>query len=114
MARQRKEKSVKPIKLTQPDRSGPTEGTLLDLAQERNLFQQADARKREIDGVKDDDGDDSNVLSPGAERYLETALWTVTLAIVHFTFDVLVHHQYGTELNFPKICTRTARAWLGA
>jgi len=44
MARQRKEKSVKDIKLEQPDRSGPNKETLVDLAKGKDLFAEADRR----------------------------------------------------------------------
>ncbi|KAH7144418.1 hypothetical protein B0J13DRAFT_44365 [Dactylonectria estremocensis] len=108
MARQRKEKSVKDIPLKQPDRSGPTEKTLLDMAHGKNLFDQADARQRELD--RENSGE--AVLSPGAERFLEAALWTSTLAMIHFTFEVLVQHQYGMEIDWPSVWGRTARAWL--
>lgn len=45
MARRRKD--PKEIKLAQPDRSGPTDKTLLQWASERELFAQAEARERE-------------------------------------------------------------------
>ncbi|KAF7551219.1 hypothetical protein G7Z17_g5172 [Cylindrodendrum hubeiense] len=108
MARQRKEKSVKDIKLEQPDRSGPTEQTLLDMAQGKNLFAMADARQAELDREKNGDV----ALSPGAERFLEAALWTSTLAVIHFTFEVLVQHQYGMEIEWPSAWGRTARAFV--
>ncbi|UNI17214.1 hypothetical protein JDV02_003582 [Purpureocillium takamizusanense] len=130
MARQRK--VVTPagnIKLRQPDRNAPTEKTLLDFASERNLFEQAARRERQLarekqrsEGVAadDDDDDDSDAddddeaatLSPGAERFLESMLWTVSLAMLHFTFDVLVQHQYGTHISWPDVCIRAGTAWL--
>jgi hypothetical protein len=129
MVKTRKERAGKAnIKLRQPDRSGPSEKTLLDLAGERNLFEQAKQREKEIAKAKkkqntaenddDDDDDDSDdgeppVLSPGAERVLEAALWTVTIAMLHFTFDVLVQNQYGREISWPDVVMRTGRAWAG-
>ncbi|KAF4119774.1 hypothetical protein GMORB2_4440 [Geosmithia morbida] len=123
MARKR-ELRAKDIKLQQPDRSGPTGKTLLDLAQERSLFAQADeAQRRQRQGreqrppsaattkIHPDDSEEA-VLSPGAERFLETLLWTVSLAMMHFTFDVLVHHQFGREMGWMDICVRTSRAWI--
>ncbi|KAF4980398.1 hypothetical protein FZEAL_3577 [Fusarium zealandicum] len=105
MARQRKEKTAKDIKLEQPDRSEPSKKTLLDFAQGRNLFEEADRRQREID-----EGD--AVLSPGAERFLETLLWTTTISTVHFTFDVLVQRQYGIDVSWGQVLTRTLSAWI--
>ncbi|KAF4462921.1 deacetylase [Fusarium albosuccineum] len=105
MARQRKEKPVKGIKLEHPDRSAPGKGTLVDFAKQRNLFEEADRRQRQLDN-------NEVALSPGAERFLETVLWTATLATVHFTFDVLVQRQYGMEVLWHQIVTRTLTAWL--
>ncbi|KAK4090661.1 deacetylase-like protein [Purpureocillium lilacinum] len=131
MARQRK--VVTPagnIKLRQPDRSAPSEKTLLDFAGERNLFEQAARRERQLarerrradgqDGGADTSGDDSDededegaaTISPGAERVLESMLWTVSLAMLHFTFDVLVQHQYGTTISWHDVCVRGVTAWL--
>ncbi|KAG8157074.1 hypothetical protein KVR01_013064 [Diaporthe batatas] len=104
MVRERKEKRAKNIKLKQPDRSGPTEKTLLDIADERNLFKQAAAKERQnkrqngeaVDDDDDDDydnDDDDEGLSPGAERLLETLLYSVSLAMLHLTLDVLVQQQ---------------------
>lgn len=122
MVKTRKERAGNAhVKLRQPDRSGPTEKTLLDFAHEQNLFQQVQQREKEMakerrkQSIADGDDDDGEVptLSPGAERALEAALWTATIAMLHFTFDVLVQHQYGQEISWAHVCTRTGRAWLG-
>ena len=42
---------------------------------------------------------------------MEAMLWTVTMAMGHFTFDVLVQHQYAVEIKWPEVCTRAATAW---
>ncbi|KAK0623823.1 hypothetical protein B0T14DRAFT_425565 [Immersiella caudata] len=120
MARKRKEDSAG-IKLRQPDRSGPTQETLLDIAQKRDLFAQAqeqeDANKRAARKAarlsSDEDGDDEEGLSPTAERVMETLLWSVSLAMLHFTLDVLVQHQYSmNRVQWPKVCTRAVQAWM--
>ncbi|KAI1201259.1 hypothetical protein F5X97DRAFT_320625 [Nemania serpens] len=114
MVRTRKErKAAAEVKLAQPDRSGPSEQTLLDLALERNLFDQADRhpanRRRKNgshgEGDEGDDGDDGE-LSPTADRIVDALLWTVSLAMLHFTLDVLVQHQYAMEIVWPDIVTR--------
>ncbi|KAK8061085.1 hypothetical protein PG997_015306 [Apiospora hydei] len=46
------EKSPGGIELAHPDKSGPTEKTLLDWASERKLFDEADARQRTLGGKK--------------------------------------------------------------
>ncbi|KAI1742109.1 hypothetical protein F4680DRAFT_446183 [Xylaria scruposa] len=115
MVRTRKErKAAAEIKLAQPDRSAPSEETLLNLAQERNLFEQADQhpanrRRKNGGGGGDDDGE----LSPTAERIMDALLWTVSLAMLHFTLDVLVQHQYAMEyISWPQTITRALVAFL--
>ncbi|KAI8667247.1 hypothetical protein LRP88_01002 [Fusarium phalaenopsidis] len=108
MARQRKEKkekSAKDIKYAHPDRSAPSEQTLLNFAKQRDLFAEADRRQRQVDN-------NEPVLPPRAERILETLLWTVSMAMLHFTFDVLVQRQYGIEVLWIQIVQRTLVAWL--
>ncbi|KAK3180274.1 hypothetical protein K4F52_008360 [Lecanicillium sp. MT-2017a] len=124
------------IVLEHPNRDGPRVGekTLFELAEERRLMQQADARRAanraskaantrraslatssvasgSDEGREDSVDGDVPTLSPTAERALEASLWTVSLAMLHFTFDVLVQHQYGTEINWGEIGQRTLQAW---
>lgn len=115
--------------LSQPDRSGAgvDEQTLFKIAEQRQLFQQAAAREKQSkvatkkirvtdgddDSSDDDEDDEVPTLSPGAERVLEAMLWTTSLAMLHFTFDVLVQHQYGTEILWWQICQRAFSAWAG-
>ncbi|KAG6125987.1 hypothetical protein E4U38_004204 [Claviceps purpurea] len=140
------------VPLRQPDRTGPSEATLLEIADQRGLFQQAAKRERELSATKSgkstpDGGDDSEsdtasnsdsdsdsdgnskrnsnraknsksnsdndepLISPRAERILDAALWTVTIAMVHFTLDVLVHNQYAREMEWSAMAVRTCRAW---
>ena len=129
MARRRRERSPSDIKLTQPDRSGPTEKTLLEIAQARGLFDQAKQREQEIgkkavriprprkdgdDSGEDDEDDDEVGLPPGAERVLETLLWSVSLSMLHVTLDVLVHQQYSVDkIVWPSVVTRFGQALLG-
>ncbi|CAM1510217.1 Fc.00g005520.m01.CDS01 [Cosmosporella sp. VM-42] len=120
MARQRKEKSIKNIKLKQPDRSGPSEKTLFELAEERELMLKAEMREKELKSQRQRQGqneeeeseDEGPILSPRAERFLEAMLWTSTLAMMHFTFDVLVQNQYGTSIKWNKIWWRAGQAWM--
>jgi hypothetical protein len=119
MGRKRKDK-VSEIELKQPDRSGPTDATLLQLAQDRGLFdlakQKQDANKQDAKkklSVTAETEDDGPGLPPVAERILETLLWTVSLAMLHFTLDVLVQHQYAVDISWWKIVQRAAQALLG-
>ncbi|OAA63543.1 hypothetical protein SPI_03706 [Niveomyces insectorum RCEF 264] len=124
------------IPLRQPDRSGPSKETLLKLAGGRSLFEQADIRQRELnksrgivqpekekdvngDGDDDEDEDDDDsaaraatdaALPPRAERILDTLLWSVSLATLHFTLDVLVQNQYAVAIEWPEVVARALRA----
>lgn len=121
MVRERKEKRAKNIKLKQPDRSGPTDKTLFDIADERNLFKQAAAKerknKRQKEGGKaedeDDEDEDEEGLPPGAERILETLLYSVSLAMLHLTLDVLVQQQYALEIEWFQIIQRALQGLMG-
>lgn len=119
MVRERKEKRAKNIKLKQPDRSGPTDKTLFDIANERNLFKQAAAKERKnkrqnAEGSDDDEDDDEEEgIPPGAERILETLLYTVSLTMLHLTLDVLVQQQYAIEIEWFKIIQRDLQALMG-
>lgn len=118
MVRERKEKRAKNIKLKQPDRSGPTDKTLFDIADERNLFKQAAAKERqnkrqngEYAGEEEDDEDEA--LPPGAERILETLLYSVSLAMLHLTLDVLVQQQFAMDMEWFKIVQRALQGLMG-
>jgi hypothetical protein len=115
MARKRREKSPSGIKLKQPDRTGPSEQTLLDLAEQRGLFNKAQEREASIKTktAPKEAAEDSEPLPPVVERIFETLLWTVSLSTLHFTLDVLVQHQYAAEISWPKIISRTGQAFLG-
>ncbi|KAK9783495.1 hypothetical protein SCAR479_00054 [Seiridium cardinale] len=117
MVQTRKERKAAQIPLSQPDRSGPSEKTLLELAQERQLFDQADVRQRKLDKkpiVQDEEEDAEEAeISSTAERILDVMLWSVSLSMLHFTLDVLVQQQYAVELSWIKAITRTLTALFG-
>ncbi|KAI0127937.1 hypothetical protein BJ170DRAFT_395822 [Xylariales sp. AK1849] len=114
MVQTRKDRKATNIPLTHPDRSGPSEKTLLDLAQERQLFQQADLRQRKLGNrtnIQEEDGASEEVeTGTTADRILETLLWSVSLSMLHFTLDVLVQHQYAVQLSWPTVFMRSSRA----
>lgn len=117
MVRERKEKRAKNIKLKQPDRSGPTDKTLFDIADERNLFKQAAAKerqnKRQNGEAAEEDDDEDEGLPPGAERILETLLYSVSLAMLHLTLDVLVQQQYAMDMEWFKVIQRALQGLMG-
>ena len=126
MARNRKTKpeSADAIPLIQPDRSGPSGDTLLKFAQDQDLFEQAKkreavlrkqagkpAREDDVSGKRDLA---ETAVTPEAERFLEALLWSVSLAVLHTTFDVLVQHQYAIEISWHGIVLRSLQALCGA
>lgn len=127
MVQTRKERKVAEssagIKLAHPDRSGPTEKTLIDWAQERQLFDQADSRQRALPKtagklpanavkVKVAEGEATEQPTTG-ERVLEALLWSFSLCMLHFTLDVLVQKQFASEFVWAVVVTRTLRAFVG-
>ncbi|KAI8960166.1 hypothetical protein F5Y11DRAFT_274036 [Daldinia sp. FL1419] len=113
MVRTRKErKAADGIKLAHPDRSAaPSEDTLLKLAQDRNLFEDAERKKRKNAKDSDSESDDGDeLLSSTADRILEAMLWSISLSMLHFTLDVLVQHQYAISIIWPQIIIRSVQA----
>ncbi|KAI1393194.1 uncharacterized protein F4822DRAFT_3224 [Hypoxylon trugodes] len=118
MVRTRKERkaaTVNEIKLAHPDRSAvPSENTLLKLAQDRDLFEQAEKKQRKNDGNDDEDEDeDEELLPPTVDRAMDAVLWSASLAMLHFTLDVLVQHQYAISIIWPQIIIRAIQAFFG-
>ncbi|KAI1766068.1 hypothetical protein GGR53DRAFT_239448 [Hypoxylon sp. FL1150] len=107
----RKERKAANIKLAQPDRSGvPSEDTLLKLAQERDLFEQADERESKIK-EEDEAEDDDTLISPTADRIMEAVLWSASLSMLHLTLDVLVQNQYAISIIWPQVIIRAMQAF---
>lgn len=90
MAKNRKEPK---IKLKRPDKSGPdpSQQTLFDIAQQRGLLE------------------DEVLIG----RVGESILWSMSLTMVHFTFDVLVASQYAVDIEWLTLAKRTLQAFPG-
>lgn len=122
MVHTRKEKKAKDIKLRQPDRSGPTEKTLLQIAEDQNLFNLAAKQQRKNKGsaqsgggnIADNAEDGETGLSSAADRLMDTLLYAVCLAMLHFTLDFLVQHQYAMEIEYREIVKRAFQAFMGS
>ncbi|KAI9860784.1 MAG: hypothetical protein M1813_005707 [Trichoglossum hirsutum] len=104
--RKERRKQSKYFKLKKPDRSEPQGKTLLELAEERqkSLFEAADERQHELAQADQDEP-----IGPLGEAIV----YTITMAMLHFTLDVLVHNQYnqyGEEIKWKPIFSRTAQA----
>ena len=98
--------------MAQPDRSGPKTKTLYEIADERTALlrkgQPFDAKH--ADGLaRDENGnilaaaDSDDVIGPLGEAVFLTS----SLAMVHFTLDGLVYHQYKQEIEWGPIFRRT-------
>ena len=105
--------STPKIKMQQPDRSGPKSKTLLDLYEEKKSLlehgQPFDA-KHEDGAVRDEGG---NILEAGLGDgdpigpFGNAVFWSVSLAMIHFTLDVLVWNQYRQEIEWWPLFQRT-------
>ncbi|QDS77327.1 hypothetical protein FKW77_004893 [Venturia effusa] len=107
---------VSGIPLAQPDRSGPKSKTLFELAAERQAELEASGfyndegkRKGGPNGETNaqflsSDEDDEPIGPLG-----ESLVYTISLAAVHFTLDVLVFNQYRQEIVWSEILRKTLR-----
>ena len=95
--------------LKHPDYSGPKGKTLFDLAEERQAeLDKASGRVRPrkpadaatASGEEDPIGPLGNAI-----------LYSISLGVLHFTFDVVVYHQYREEVMWLEILKRAASAW---
>lgn len=93
------------LPLSQPSREAPSHKTLLDIAAERQLLNRPSSSQNNpsITTTRiNPDGSVStlepveDVVDAAATPYLDIALYTISLTLLHFTLTVLVHHQYGT------------------
>jgi len=107
MARHRNQKDTK-LKLAQPDRSGPdpSRETLFDIAEKRGLLSSNNGHH-----ARHENADNEEPVDPPVGRLGEAILWSTSLTMLHFTFDVLVANQYAVEISWPKIITRAAQAF---
>lgn len=99
--------------LRHPDRQGPTGKTLFELADERqrqldlqNGRPPSKPTRPAPENSKDDDDDDDDKPTP----LLEAVLYAATMAVCHFTLDVLVYNQYREDILWDEILARAATA----
>jgi hypothetical protein len=114
MARRRaqEERSSSTIALKQPDRSvpDPSRETLLEIADKRGLL----SGEVNSSSGQGDAGIELDELSdPPIGRLGEAILWSISLSMLHFTFDVLAQNQYAVEISWPSITTKSLQAFVG-
>lgn len=101
------------IKLAQPDRSGPTGKTLLDIYEDKKavLDQGQPFDEKYSDGIPR--GESGNILDVGLGEndpigpVGDAVFWSVCMVMLHFTLDVLVYNQFAQEVVWPAILKRT-------
>jgi hypothetical protein len=108
--------STPKMKMAYPDRSKPKERTLLDLYEEKKslLSQGQPFDPKYSDGrVRDESG---NILEAGLGgdeddepigALGQAFFWSVCLAMMHFTLDVLVFNQYRQTIVWSEIWQRS-------
>src|SRR5947207_4021499 len=93
--------SADDIPLAYPTRA-PTSKTLFDLATERqDILDKGQPFKRK-EGAESAESEKEELIG----RLGEAVVWTITLLMLHFTLDVLVHHQYAEEISWNSIIYR--------
>ena len=104
--RAKKRAQQETVPLRQPSREPPRSRTLVEIASERQLLNTSSSQnqapsvtttKTNPDGTLSTADLDVNSSAPEETPYLDVALYTTTLTILHFTLTVLVHHQYATS-----------------
>jgi hypothetical protein len=112
MPRQRPPKgaSARNIPLRQPDRSRPdiSQETLFDIAGKRGLLNETNGAS-----LQAEDGLAGESTNPPIGRLGEAILYSISLAMLHFTFELLVQHQYAVEISWPKIFRTSFQAFGG-
>jgi len=112
MPRQRPPKgaSARNIPLQQPARSRPdiSQETLFDIAEKRGLLKEKNGAS-----ILANDGFIEESNDPPIGRLGEAFLWSISLTMLHFTFDVLVQHQYAVEISWRKIVRSSLQAFGG-
>jgi hypothetical protein len=102
------------IKLGQPDRSGPKGKTLYDLAAERQAQLEAEGfyEKHGYDKPQYDTQQFMSEADP-IGPVGEAIVYGITLAMLHFTLDVLVFHQYRQDILWGEIFIKTIKMFPG-
>lgn len=113
-ANQKKPKSASAIPLKQADRSGPdpSQETLLKIAEQRGLLNPENHKLKDGSLPKN-----AKRIRPEDEeedigRLGNAVLWSISMAALHFTFDVLTQHQYSETIVWPNIIKRALEAFL--
>ena len=103
-------KSATDIHMAVPDRRKPTEKTLLDIAEEKRQ----ELMKKHPEAFKGQDktpyGSPSDfVHSEPLNAWEEAIVYSISLAMLHFTLDVLVLNQYTQGVVWKEVFIRSGK-----
>ena len=112
------------IPLVKPPRDPPTAKTLFEIAAERQTQLQGGepfAKNKDSSAIItttqiNADGTLSDISPQGESQFVDDPIgplgqaifYALTLTMLHFTLDVLVHHQYRQEIGWLLIVQRTS------
>lgn len=100
------------IPLSQPDRSGPSDKTLFQIASERGLLDPSTHRTKDGKLPKNAIPIRNPVADEDISRLGNAILWSTSMAMLHFTFDVLTSHQYAKTIVWADLIIRAIQAFL--
>ncbi|KAF2432407.1 hypothetical protein EJ08DRAFT_131723 [Tothia fuscella] len=101
-----------PYELKQPDRSGPKGKTLFEIAAERQAELEKEGFYAKHPPPHRDEGDTAQFWSSNDDPigpFGESLVYTISLAMLHFTLDVMVFHQYRQEIEWREIFAKTGK-----
>lgn len=103
------------ISLSQPDRSGPdpSQKTLFALAEERGLLDPENHRLKNGKVPKNAVPTRPPTPDEDLSRLGNSVLWSISMAMLHLTFDVLTQHQYSEQIFWEDLAVRSAQAFVG-
>lgn len=87
------------VSFAHPVRGDPGHKTLIDIASERQLLNASSSSQQPSTtnfAIKPNSAI-SKIPESKTTPFLDIVLYASTLTLLHFTFTVLVHHQYATE-----------------
>lgn len=100
------------IPLSRPDRSGPKEKTLFEIAEERGILNSETYRTTAGKIPRNAVPIRKPVPDEDISRLGNSILWSTSMAMLHFTFDVLTSHQYAEKIIWLDLFIRAFQAFI--
>ena len=102
------------IPLSQPNRSGPSHKTLFEIAEERGILNSENHRTKSGAIPNNAVPIRKPVSDEDISRLGNSVLWSTSMAMLHFTFDVLTSHQYAETIVWGDLIIRAFQAFLSS